>query len=396
MGQTPEQQINFEINETLGDKGGKINKNYSVVINGNRAEGDKFIKQTNKQKFPDYKSLNIGNMQNLNKEELKKFLKDSHPKHLDNVYLQYDNSSVDSIVDEMCETLKVVKNEIYLENMRFNEISLKSIMSSSAKANRLVLKDCYLGISKGFKGESADYQLSSMNMYSTFKNDSKTFEYFFSGMKRTGLENTKFELQLSEKDFGKKTKSKKGGKINEQEYELRVEENVLNELKDVIQGLSFTYQVLDAGEYTYEGQTVGKEIAGHGIYTHKKDKKAKRVHYSKDFVHQYEEITRPDGTTFKGYVRDGARHGLGIESNKKNKDKDDDEVFCLFIHDKMVHEFNDRDAREINKKNYKSVDYFKENKKSLKHVKDGQTFSKPEDFDLVMDEVEARIKHMHE
>lgn len=347
-------------------------------------------------KYPDYKSLKINNMHNLNQEELKDFMKKSRPDHLQNVYLEYNGGKVDPIIDDMCETIEVCTGEVFLDKMRFNEIGLSKILNSASKAERVVFKDCTFGISNKFKAADSNYKLGVMNLYGTFKDDQKSFEYFIKGLKSTNLKSNKFELQLASSDFESKPKkkSKKKNNVDDEEFEMDVDEELLNELKDIIQGLSFTYEIRNAGDYTYEGQTVGNEIAGHGVYTHNRDKNVKKVHFCHDLVHQYEESTNPDGSTYKGYVRNGLKHGIGIYSNKKNKDKDDDLIYGLYIHDELKYEFSKKEASEINKGNFKAVEYFKKNRKHEKYVRDDQKFQPPKNFDLIMGEVNARIRQL--
>lgn len=402
---TPEEKlINAAIVSNLNDKNGKISRNYTVAVDGSNKNGAEFIKSTNKTKFPPYKGLKVGSMNKIPSSDLNTFFEKSHPTEMDYLHLQHDGTNIDSYVDSMCDTLKVVKREIFLEFMEFNDKNLNKILESSAHVDRLVLKDCTLNLKSSFKGANALYNISTLNLYGCFKKNPLSFADFANGMKSTNLKDKKFELQVSAAEFEKKSKKKgksKGSKSDK--LAEAVEEALLKDLKDIYQNISFTYRIIEPGDYNYkgpdledevyEGQVVGDEIAGHGFYV-SRNGQGRRVHYCKDLIHQYEEINYPDGSTYKGYVRDGKKHGIGIENILSKGKKKSEPIYGLFIGDKLKQEFDDEDVRDINNGNGVQVEYFQDNKKYKRYIESGQKFTRPDDFDLIMGEVEARIKEM--
>lgn len=404
--QSPDQNavINNSIKQNLQDKR-KIDKNYTVAIDGKEREGVEFMKDTKKNKFPNYKGLKVGNMDSVPQNDLNEFLETSHPAEMDHVYLNNNGKSVKPVCDSMCKTLKSVKKEIFLENMTFDKNTLAKVIENSAHAEKVVFKDCKLDIDNTFKGTNSDFKFKTLNMYDCFKDSTVPFDHFVNGMKGTSLKNHNFELQLSAKDFGdrveKRTKDKgKGGKKkkndsddNEYLLELDIKEGVIKELEDIYKTLCLNYRIKSVGDYIYSGQVVGKEIAGHGIYKAKKGK-GQRIHYCRDLVHQYEEVTYDNGASYKGYVRDGYKHGIGIyDPNPKNGDEDD-KVYGLWIHDEQRVKFTPKEVSEINRGNGAKLEYFKNNKRHVKHIEEQQNFAPPPNFKLIMDEVEARINEM--
>lgn len=336
-------------------------------------------------------------MSKLPEKDLEEFFEKAKPTSVDCIQFSNDGKSIAPFSDSMCQTLKCAKREIYLEEMEFDDVTLKKVLESSAHVDRVVIKDSKLKIDKKYQGADGNFKFQELNMYGCFKGNQEGFEHFSKGQSKSKLKDHNFTLGLSEKDFpeasnkgGKKKGKGKGPDKDSEKFKWMVKEGLLKSMKDLIQNISLTYKITKIGDEEYEGQYVGDEPAGHGYYFNKKNK-SERIHFCKDLIHQYEEITYPNGDQYKGYVRNGLKHGIGMEIEEDDKTNP---IYALFIHGKLREEFSKKEADMISRGDGERVEYFKNNKKHLRYIKDGQKFERPQDFDVIMDEVEERIKEM--
>lgn len=334
-------------------------------------------------------------MSKLPEKELEQFFENAKPTAVDCIHFGNDGKSIAPFADSMCQTLKSARREIYLEQMEFDNNTLKKVLESSGHVDKVVIKDSKLKIDSKYKGADGVFQFQELNMFGSFKGNQEGFENFANGQKKSKLKDHNFTIALSEKDFpeasGKGGKKKgKGPDKDSDKFKWRVKEGLLKSMKDLIQNISLTYKITKIGNEDYEGQYVGDEPAGHGFYFNKKQK-SERIHFCKDLIHQYEEITYPNGDKYKGYVRNGLKHGIGMEIEEGDENNP---IHGLFIHGKLKEEFEKKEADMINRGDGERVDYFKRHKKHMRYIKDGQKFERPQDFDIIMDEVEARIKEM--
>jgi len=291
--------------------------------------------------------------------------------------------------------LKVVKKEIFLRNFDFNNTTLKKILANSCQVNRLVFHDCKFKIKNTFKAGKTAYKIKQLNLYDCFKLRTAEFGYMFEGLKGSGLDTIKFDLELSDKDFNERIenrasqkKKQVGGKKGKIVTDTVLETAIELELGELIDSISFKYKIIDCGDYFYKGQVVGDEIAGHGMYIWKKGK-AYTHHYCLDLYYQYEEKLMPNGDMYKGYVRDGKYHGLGILIKKG--DKEEEGEHALWSYGERIEEFDEEEVLQINAGRGHSLDFFLKNRKYVKHLDNNQTFDKPEWFDAVIADVEERV-----
>ena len=262
------------------DEPAKINKNYTINVDGSDKRSLEFLKETNKTQFPTFKGLKIVDMNSIDNDTLNTFFGESVKENIQYLYLENGGEDIKPVTDSLCKTLKQVQQEIFLEKMRFDQDSLEQVVSASSGVRFLIFKNCIFNIDNTFKAKQSEYSFENLTLFNCFNKNTDAFEHFAKGMKGTSLKKLKFELHLSKSDFPKagKPPRKSEGKRNVDYIEWRLDDEIYQEFKDIFHNICLYYRKIDLGDWIYEGQVVDGEIAGHGIYTHKKTK-AKRIHF---------------------------------------------------------------------------------------------------------------------
>ena len=154
-----------------------------------------------KMRLPNIKRFVIKKISD-SESDLASFLSSSVPNKLDlfwmnSSYISDVGIKIDFYIDSLCEAIKRVSKEIYIENLIVGEKDLEKIVKSSCNWERLVIRfsDILYSSALDFSTDS-DYKTKSLSFYnwgyndyrkSSWLTDSSLFENIVEGIGKSGL-----------------------------------------------------------------------------------------------------------------------------------------------------------------------------------------------------------------
>ena len=151
-------------------------------------------------RLPSIKRLVISKISD-NNSDLASFLSNSVPNKLDlfwmnHPYISGTTTKIDFYIDSLCEAIKGVSKEIYIEALEVGKKDLEKIVKSSCNWERLVIRfsDILCSSALDFSTDS-DYKTKSLSFYnwgndylkSSWMADSSLFENIVEGIGKSGL-----------------------------------------------------------------------------------------------------------------------------------------------------------------------------------------------------------------
>lgn len=151
----------------------KIDKNFDLVIDWNKAGATDFLEEAKELKFPKIRKVHIDWMDKLSNSGIidwNLFLKHAAPPSTDALYLYGgDFMLIDSFKEGLESVLKTAIEQIYIFHFSFRESGLRTVLENCTQAKELVLRGCQIGdLRPGFKLDNTrTYNLETLDLYWT-------------------------------------------------------------------------------------------------------------------------------------------------------------------------------------------------------------------------------------